>query len=247
MEKVLRDNSDHLYPEYNTHIPDAPLPEDPQRFSRFGRFKQVFESRYVDRRNDVCKLPSYVDLYYPNDHGGGAFDIHPNGPAWSYTRFVQDNDTALGLTVELISNSPCWRDTVIFVVEDDPQNGLDHVDGYRSIFLAISPWVKREHVSKRHLSLASIFKTVNLILGLPPHNQYDAAASDLHEMFTSRPDYRPYHLVPVQYAKGASQEWIAATRSIDFSEPDDDEVKLRAAILKSEGLPRPERPAPAHP
>jgi DNA-binding beta-propeller fold protein YncE len=247
MEKVLRDNSDHLYPEYNTHIPDAPLPEDPQRFSRFGRFKQVFESRYVDRRRDVCRLPSYVDLYYPNDHGGGAFDIHPNGPAWSYTRFVQDNDTALGLTVELISNSPCWRDTVIFVVEDDPQNGLDHVDGYRSIFLAISPWVKREHVSKRHLSLASIFKTVNLILGLPPHNQYDAAASDLREMFTSRPDYRPYHLVPVQYAKGASQEWIAATRAIDFSEPDDDEVKLRAAILKSEGLPRPERPAPAHP
>ena len=131
MEKVVRDNSDHLYPEYNTHIPDAPLPEDPQRFSRFGRFKQIFESHYVDRQRDVCKLPSYVDLFYPNDHGGGAFDINPNGPAWSYTRFVQDNDTALGLTVELISNSPCWRDTVIFVVEDDSQNGLDHVDGYR--------------------------------------------------------------------------------------------------------------------
>jgi len=74
-------------------------------------------------------------------------------------------------------------------------------------------------------------------------NQYDAAASDLRELFTDRPDYRPYHAAPVQYAKGASQEWINATRSIDFSEPDEDEVRLRAAILKSEGLPRPERPA----
>lgn len=139
----------------------------------------------------------------------------------------------------------CWRDTVIFVVEDDPQNGLDHVDGYRSIFLAIGPWVKREHLAKQHLSLASIFKTVNLILGLPPLNQYDAAATDLREIFTGRPDSRPYHAVPVPYAKGASQEWINATRSIDFSEPDEDEVRLRAAILKSERLPRPERPRAA--
>jgi hypothetical protein len=199
----------------------------------------VFEAHYVDRQRDVCKLPSYVDLFYPNDHGGGAFDINPSGPAWSYKRFVQDNDTALGLTVDLISNSPCWKDTVIFVVEDDSQNGLDHVDGYRSIFLAISPWVKREHVSKRHISLASIFKTVNLILGLPPLNQYDAAATDLREMFTDRPDFRPYQFVPVPYDTAASQAWIDATRSIDFSEPDRDEVNLRAAILKSEGLPRP--------
>jgi DNA-binding beta-propeller fold protein YncE len=245
MEKVLRDNSDHLFPEYNTHIPDSPLVNDPQRFNRFGRFKQVFESHYVDRQNGVCMLPAYVDLFYPNDHGGGAFDINPSGPAWSYKRFVQDNDAALGLTVELISNSPCWKDTVIFVVEDDPQNGLDHVDGYRSIFLAISPWVKREYVSKQHTSLASIFKTVNLILGLPPLNQYDAAATDLRDMFTSTPDFRPYTMTPILWAGQASAEWIAATKAIDFSRPDADEVKLRAAILQSEGLPR--RTSPPQP
>ena len=139
----------------------------------------------------VCKLPQYVDLYYPNDHGGGARDINPDGPDWSFTRFVQDNDAALGLTVELLSNSPCWKDTVIFVVEDDTQNGADHVDGHRSIFLAISPWVKKQYVSKTHTSLASIFKTVDLILGLPPLNQYDAAATDLRDMFTGRPDFSP--------------------------------------------------------
>jgi DNA-binding beta-propeller fold protein YncE len=245
MEKVVRDNSDHLFPEFNTAIPDAPLPEDPARFNRFGRFKQVFQAQYVDRRNNVCKLPAYVDLYYPNDHGGGPNDVYPDGShPWSYRRFLQDNDAALGLTVELISNSPCWKDTVIFVVEDDGQNGLDHVDGYRSIFLAISPWVKHQYVSKVHTSLASIFKTVSLVLGLPPLNQYDAAATDLRDMFTGTPDFTPYSFQSIQYAKNANQIWLAMTKDIDFSRPDTDEVKLRAAILKSEGLPRPKQPEP---
>jgi hypothetical protein len=239
MEKIVRDHSDHLFPEFNTHIPDAPLDEDPGRFSRFGRFRQVFESQYVERgHGGKCKLPNYVDLYYPNDHGGGANDINPNGTAWSYQRFVQDNDAALGLTVDLISHSPCWKDTVIFVVEDDTQNGLDHVDGHRSLFLAVSPWVKHEHVSKVHTSLGSIFKTVNLIFGLPPLNQNDAAASDLRELFTDRPDFRPYDFVSpfaaasVAAAQSAA-EWSQLAAGVDFSRPDADEVKLRSAILKS--------------
>src|SRR5262245_48324999 len=239
MEKVLRDNSDHLFPTYNTHIPDAPLPEDPTRFSRFGRFRQVFESQFVDRARGVCKLPQYVDLYHPNDHGGGARDINPNGPDWSFKRFVQDNDAALGLTVELLSNSPCWKDTVIFVAEDDTQNGADHVDGHRSIFLAISPWVKKEYVSKTHISLASVFKTVNLILGLAPLNQYDAAATDLRDLFTSTPDFRPYTFQQIAFVRQANPLWLALTNGIDFRRPDADEVKLREAIMASEGLPRP--------
>jgi DNA-binding beta-propeller fold protein YncE len=237
MEKIVRDRTDHLYPEFNTHIPDAPLPEQPDRFNRFGRFKQAFEAHYVDRHADVCKLPSYVDLYYPNDHGGGANDIHPAGPAWDFTRFVQDNDAALGMTVDLISKSPCWKDTVIFVVEDDTQNGLDHVDGFRSLFLAISPWVKREHVTKQHISLASIFKTVDLIFGIPPLNQYDAGATDLREIFTPRPDFRSYDFVQPTYVAEAKTSWKRLTRHIDFSHPDRDEVALRRAIRKSEGLP----------
>lgn len=241
MEKVVRDNSDHLFPTYNTHIPDAPLPEDPTRFSRFGRFKQVFEHQFVDRDKGECKLPAFVDLYYPNDHGGGAFDINPNGPAWSFMRYVQDNDAALGLTVELISNSPCWKDTVIFVLEDDTQNGFDHVDGHRSVFMVISPWAKREYVSKTHTSLASIFKTVNLIFGLPPLNQYDAAGTDLRDFFTGKPDFTPYRFTPVQYAKGANKTWLSLSAEVDFSRPDSDEVKLRRAIMKSEGLPRAKR------
>jgi DNA-binding beta-propeller fold protein YncE len=238
MEKVVRDHADHLFPNYNTHIPDSPLPEDPTRFNRFGRFKQVFEAQYVDRGHERCLLPEYTDLYYPNDHGGGAFDINPSGPQWSYKRFVQDNDAALGLTIDLISNSPCWKDTVIFVVEDDTQNGLDHVDGYRSIFLAISPWVKREYVSKTHASLASIFKTVELILGTPPLNQYDLAATDLRDLFTSQPNFAPYTAAPIAYASNPNPLWRKLTRDLDFSTPDRDEVKLATAIRLSEGLPR---------
>lgn len=247
MEQIVRMRTDHLFPSFNTHIPDAPLPEDPDRYSRFGRFKQVFEATYVDRKQDVCKLPSYVDLYYPNDHGGGANDIHPGGTAWDFTRFVQDNDAALGLTVELISKSPCWKDTVIFVVEDDTQNGLDHVDGYRSIFMAISPWVKREHVTKSHISLASIFKTVDLILGVGPLNQYDAAATDLRDIFTARPDFSTYDFVQPTYVSNAKKSWKKLTRGMSFARADLDEVRLRLAIQRSEGLPRRHVAAPKLP
>jgi DNA-binding beta-propeller fold protein YncE len=237
MEKILRDHSDHFYPEFNTHIPDGLLPEDPTRFTRFGRFRQVFESRFVDREDGVCKLPSYLDLYFPNDHGGGSFDINPHGPAWSFVRFVQDNDAALGETVDLIAHSPCWKDTVVFVVEDDPQNGFDHVNGTRSIFIAASPWVKRQYLSKNHYSLASIFKTVNLILGIPPLNQYDAAATDLRDLFTSTPDFTPYNFTPITFDGTPNATWTALTQSLDFSKPDLNEVELRRAIQLSEGIP----------
>lgn len=247
MEKVVRDNTDHLYPEYNTGIPDAPLPEDPGRFNRFGRFSQVFQSQYVN--DGKCALPSYVDLYYPNDHGGGANDIYPDGSQpWSYTRFVQDNDDALGRTVELISKSPCWKDTVIFVAEDDGQNGFDHVDGYRSIFLAIGPSVKPGYLVTKHISLESIFKTVDLILGLPPLNLYDAAAADLLELWAD-PQSAPrdklsattsdaYRRPEMKYDTSNAIAWERATKNIDFGARDSKELILRDAIRRSEGLPR---------
>jgi hypothetical protein len=84
-----------------------------------------------------------------------------------------------------------------------------------------------------------VFKTVNLILGLPPLNQYDAAATDLRDMFTSTPDFTPYNAQPVLFAKGANAIWLALSREVDFSRPDRDEIKLASAIMKSEGLPRP--------
>ena len=239
MEKVIRDRSDHLYPEFNTGIPDAPLPEDPTRFSRFGRFQQVFESRYVDRKTGECRLPSYVDLYYPNDHGGGANDIYPDGShPWDFVRFVQDNDDALGRTVDLISKSPCWKDTVIFVVEDDTQNGFDHLDGHRSIFLAIGPAIRPGYLLKTHASLSSIFKTVDIILGVPPLNLYDAAAGDLLELFKDGKghdddDHDRYDRCEVKEDIRGAAAWSRATEGVEFSRPDSDEVRLREAVRQS--------------
>ena len=94
-------------------------------------------------------------------------------------------------------------------------------------------------MSKTHTSLASVFKTVNLILGLPPLNQYDAAATDLRDMFTSTPDFTPYSAQNVQFAQGANATWLSLSKGVDFSRPDADEIKLVEAIMKSEGLPRP--------
>jgi DNA-binding beta-propeller fold protein YncE len=237
MLKVLRDRTDHMFPTFNTAIPDAPLPENPDRFSRFGRFAQVFKNEYV--KDGECKLPPFTNLYYPNDHGGGANDINgPAGPPWDFKRFVQDNDSALGLTVELISKSPCWRDTVIFVTEDDTQSGLDHVDGYRTIFLAIGPWVKREYVSKTHASLASVFKTIDEIFGVPPLNLVDAPATDLADLFTTVPNYTPYKAAAPIVPRAANPTWARLTAGVEFDEPDADEISLRGAILKSERIPR---------
>jgi hypothetical protein len=84
---------------------------------------------------------------------------------------------------------------------------------------------------------------VNLILGLPPLNQYDAAATDLRDMFTSTPDFAPYRTQPLQAVTPVNPLWPLLTKDIDFSRPDLDEVKLAAAIMKSEGLPRRKAPA----
>jgi hypothetical protein len=108
---------------------------------------------------------------------------------------VADNDLALGKLVELFSHSPFWKDMAIFVTEDDAQSGQDHVDAHRSLLLTISPYAK-PGVAHLHTSMASIIKTIDLILGMPFINQYDAAASDLSDMFTNTPDFTPYTALP---------------------------------------------------
>ena len=99
-------------------------------------------------------------------------------------------------------------------------------------------WVKHEHVSKVRASLASIFKTVNLIFGMPPLNQGDAVASDLREMFTDEPDFAPYDFVPTAAPAAASAVWTELVSAIDFSAPDSDVVRLRNAVVRSAEVAR---------
>ena len=111
--------------------------------------------------------------------------------------FVADNDYALGRVVELLSNSPYWKQMVIFVTEDDAQDGRDSIDAHRSLLLVISPYARRGYAMSSHTSIASIFKTTYLLLGLQPLNQYDAGAMDLREAFTTKPDFTAYKTLDV--------------------------------------------------
>ena len=110
---------------------------------------------------------------------------------------MADNDLALGRVVEFLSRTPYWKEMVIFVTEDDPQGGLDHVDAHRSLLMVISPYAKRNYVSHLHYSFGSIMKTFWHVLGLPYLNQYDAGATDLADMFADQPDFTPYAALPV--------------------------------------------------
>jgi hypothetical protein len=109
---------------------------------------------------------------------------------------VADNDLALGRIVEAVSKSKFWKDTCIFVVEDDPQNGFDHVDGHRTVALVISPYTKRKFVDHTNYNQTGMVKTIELLLGLAPMNQLDLSATPMRQCFQSNPDLTPYTAVP---------------------------------------------------
>ena len=108
---------------------------------------------------------------------------------------VADNDLALGRIVEAVSKSQFWKDTCILVVEDDPQNGFDHIDGHRTVALAISPYTKRKHVDHTFYNQTGMVRTLELMLGLPPMNQMDLASTPMRNCFTDKPDLTPYQSV----------------------------------------------------
>src|SRR5438270_758055 len=109
---------------------------------------------------------------------------------------VADNDLALGQIVEGVSRSKFWPDTCIFVVEDDPQNGFDHVDAHRTVALVISPFTRRKHVDSTNYNQTGMVKTIELILGLPPMNQLDLSATPMRNCFQDPPDLASYTALP---------------------------------------------------
>jgi YVTN family beta-propeller protein len=135
-------------------------------------------------------FPNLMMMSLPNNHTSGTQEGFPIPSA-----MVADNDLALGRIVEAISKSKFWKETAIFVVEDDPQNGLDHVDGHRTVAFCISPYTKRKAVVNTHYNQNSILRTIELILGLPPMTQLDLVASPMSDCFTDKPDFTPYNAV----------------------------------------------------
>jgi len=135
-------------------------------------------------------VPQFSTIRVSNDHTSGQKKgkISPQSA-------VADNDLAVGRIVDNLSHSPIWKESVVFILEDDAQNGPDHVDAHRSPAYVIGPYVKRNAVVHTMYSTSGFLRTMELILGLPPMSQYDAAAVPLFECFTSKPDYTPYQVI----------------------------------------------------
>lgn len=136
-------------------------------------------------------FPNFVIMLLPNDHTSGTSPGRPTPQA-----AVADNDLALGRLVEAVSHSKFWKETCIFVTEDDPQAGLDHVDGHRTVGMVISPYTKRKQVVSTYYSQISMVRTMENILGIPPMNQFDMAAEPMMDCFTGNPDFSPYKALP---------------------------------------------------
>lgn len=136
-------------------------------------------------------LPQLLLLFLPNDHTGGT-----RGKAPTPAAQVADNDLALGQVVEALSHSKFWPDTCLFAIEDDPQNGFDHVSGYRTTCYVASAYTKRGQTVSTPYNHAGLIHTIELMLGLPPMNQLDASAAPMTECFTEQADLTPFKAVP---------------------------------------------------
>ncbi|MFF8406678.1 alkaline phosphatase family protein [Streptomyces sp. NPDC015684] len=165
----LNDVSVHGFPKFDTSVPDV---------YRTEIWKRDFE------RNGPANLNMF---WLSSDHTGG-----PAGAAAQ----VADNDLAVGRIVDEITHSPYWKDSAIFVVEDDSQAGLDHVDGHRAPIQIISPWARHGGVDSRYYTQITMIRTIEQILGIHPMNQKDSAASPMRGAFTRHPDYTPFDALP---------------------------------------------------
>ena len=136
-------------------------------------------------------LPNLIILFLPNDHSAGVSSGYPTPGAQ-----LADNDLALGRVVEAVTHSRFWPETCLFAIEDDPQAGWDHISGYRTTCYVVSPYTKRRQTVSTQYNHCSLVRTIELIMGLPPMNQLDAAATPMSDCFTETPDFTPFTSVP---------------------------------------------------
>ena len=167
------------YPPYDLSIPDN---------ERIDVWLEEFH-----RFEKQGGLPSLNIIRLGNDHTLGTSPGQPTPRA-----FVAENDLALGRLVEAISKSRFWPESAIFVLEDDAQNGPDHVDAHRSVLLVASAWARRGAVDSTLYTTSGVLRTIELVLGLPPMSQYDAAATPLFGAFATKPDPTPYSARPAR-------------------------------------------------
>jgi YVTN family beta-propeller protein len=181
---------------------------------RFGQWKRDFDSLLA-----VNAVPRFNSLRFINDHTEGLSLNKPSPFA-----HVADNDLAVGMFLEYLSHSPVWKESLVISVEDDAQNGPDHVDAHRSVALIAGGFVKQGFVDHTPYTTTSLLRTMELILGLPPMTQYDAAANSLWRSFNNTPDHPPYtarlNKVDLNDKNKAENQWQSLSETFDFSVED---------------------------
>jgi YVTN family beta-propeller protein len=182
--------------------------------TRFYQWRRDFDSLLA-----INKVPQLNTLRFINDHTEGLRKGRPTPFA-----HVADNDLAVGLFVEYLSRSPIWKETAIFIVEDDAQNGADHVDAHRTTAYVAGGFVKRGVVDHTMYSTTSMIRTIELILGLPPMSQYDAAAMPMWRCFTTKPDLTPFRALPANVDLNTKNvvvnEWQRRSEAFNLAKED---------------------------
>jgi len=211
LPKPVFEHSDRHFPTFNLGIPDQ---------LRVEEFERDFRRRLASHT-----IPGLIVIRLPNDH---TADPRPADGYPYRASYVADNDLALGRIVAFLSKTSIWKDSALFVTEDDAQGGVDHVDAHRSILLIASPWVKPGSVSHQHSSMGSITRTMDELLGLGPLNLEDALAGELSGIFTTQPTTTPFASLPsdpkvfdplkAKIAKPKTKEEAASLRDMDDAE-----------------------------
>jgi len=226
----LLDHTDPSYSGWDLDLPDV------ERLKEWLREFRQFEAG--------GSMPTVQFVYLPRDHTVGTAT-----GAFSPTAMVADNDLALGQLVDAVTHSRFWKDTAIFVIEDDAQDGPDHVDGHRTIGQVISPFTQTGTVDSTRYSTVSMLRTMELIVGVKPLTQYDALARPMRRAFTSRPDFTPYDVraptVSLTELNKPGAPLAAEMKRMDFSRPDAANPRiLNEAIWQSVRGPGHRMPAP---
>jgi YVTN family beta-propeller protein len=210
--------------------------------TRVAQWKRDFDSLLA-----IGRVPQLNTLRLINDHTEGLRKGRPSPYA-----HVADNDLSVGMFIDYLSHSSIWKESVVFIVEDDAQNGADHVDAHRTTAYIAGGWIKRGFVDHTMYSTTSMVRTIELLLGLPPLSQYDAAATPMWRSFATSPNTTPFTAKPLQTDIGqkniALNEWQRRSEKFDLTKEDavpdlEFNIVLWHAIKGSIPFPAPRRAA----
>jgi DNA-binding beta-propeller fold protein YncE len=225
---VLKDHLCPYYTSWDQTVRDT---------TRFSQWRREFDSLLA-----VGQVPQLNTLRFINDHTEGLSKGRPTPFA-----HVADNDLAVGMFVDYLSHSSIWKESVVFILEDDAQNGPDHVDAHRSTLYVAGGYVKRGFVEHTMYSTSSVLRTMELILGLPPMSQYDAAATPLWNSFSDTVNATPFvkHSCEVDLTlkNVAVNKWSKKSETFDFTKedrvPDGEFNEVIWVAVKGEEIPLP--------